>query len=217
MTARRRRTSRCKVARAMFWNNLRDGEVKKELCFLCLFLCCVLKPTRWQESHQRLDSDQLFFYYTSPPAKKQPHVFCWIPAVFLSHFFLAQPWHCVALRYITEVKKHQSSRGKKKKICRPQSWLRSLQTYKRNFAALFRVSEKTPGRWVERTTGGGKLVKWRNYQVNKKWNAPFKPRGAFMTLIHISKNACLLPLSDKTSESKSDYWKSSPGRCWHGN
>lgn len=115
MTARRRRTSRCKVARAMFWNNLRDGEVSKELCFLCLFLCCILKPTRWQESHQRLDSDQLFFYYTSPPAKKQPHVFCWIPAVFLSHFFLAQPWHCVALRYITEVKKQQSSRGKKKR------------------------------------------------------------------------------------------------------
>lgn len=116
MAARRRRTSRCKVARAMFWNNLRDGEVKKELCFLCLFLRCVLKPTRWQESHQRLDSDQLFFYYTSPPAKKQPHVFCWIPAVFLSHFFLAQPWHCVALEYIyNRSQKAAKQPGKKKR------------------------------------------------------------------------------------------------------
>lgn len=155
MAARRRRTSRCKVVCAMFWNNLRDGEVKKELCFLCLFLCCVLKPTRWQESHQRLDSDQLFFYYTSPPAKKQPHVFCWIPAVFLSHFFLAQPWHCVALRYITEVKKQQGSRGKKKKICRPQSWLRSLQTYKRN-SPLSSASQKKhrAAEWNAQPVGG---------------------------------------------------------------
>ena len=144
-------------------------------------------------------------------------MFCWIPAVFLSHFFLAQPWHCVALEYIyNRRQKAAKLRKKKKRYSDIRVDYDHCKLLSKTCRLLPRLTN-TVHHWVIYTTSGGKLVKWWNYQVNKKWNVPFKPRGAFMTLIHISKNACLLPLSDKTSESKSDYWKSSPGRCWHGN
>ena len=115
MTARHRHAA--KLLKLCSEITSRGEEVKKDLRFLCWFLCCV--SDWWGDRVPAKITFRATFFIRRPfwqkKKKNLPHVFCWIPAVFLSHFFLAQPWHCVALEYIYNRRQKAAKLRKKKK------------------------------------------------------------------------------------------------------
>lgn len=108
MTARRRLASHCKVVHALFWNNLRDGEVKKELCFLCLFLLLRFKTDEVPRVPPKIRFRPTFLLLHVPSGKKTATCFvesrrCFCPISFRHNLDIVL--HLNIYIYITEVKK----------------------------------------------------------------------------------------------------------------